>query len=351
MIEFLIIGQGLCGTWLSWFLQKEKKNFLVIDNNDKNSSSRNAAGVINPVTGRRIVKTWMIDEIIPFVEKEYAEVEKDLNIKSISQKNIIDFFPTLQMRDAFRKRMEEETFYLQQPNDQENFSSYFNYMFGYGIIAPGYVVNIETFLPAWRKRLQQNNQLQEEEFDLSQLHISADKIQYKDIIAEKIIFCDGIASFENPLFKYLPFAFNKGEALIIEAPDIPSSNIFKKSNAIIPLEKKGRFWVGTNFIWNYNDILPMKDFFEKTNQLLKEWLKVPFTITDHIASVRPANVERRPFAGMHPLHPNVGILNGMGSKGCSLAPFFAKQLSDHLVYQKQILPEADISRFRKILSR
>ncbi len=350
-VEFLIIGQGLCGTWLSWYLQKEKKNFLVIDNNDKNSSSRNAAGVINPVTGRRIVKTWMIDELIPFVEKEYAEIEKELNIKAISQKNIVDFFPTLQMRDAFLKRKEEETFYLQQPNDQENFSSYFNYIFGYGIITPGFVVNIDTLLFAWRKRLHQNNQLREEEFDLSKLHISADKIRYKDIIAEKIIFCDGIASFNNPLFKYLPFAFNKGEALIIEANDLPSVKIFKKSNAIIPLEKPGTFWVGTNFIWNYNNILPTKDFFEKTNQLLKEWLKVPFTIIDHIASVRPANVERRPFTGMHPIHQNAGILNGMGSKGCSLAPYFAKQLSDHILHKKEILPEADIKRLRKILSR
>ena len=158
-----------------------------------------AAGIINPVTGRRIVKTWMIDEFIPFVENEYAEIEKELNIKAISQKNIVDFFPTPQMRDAFLKRKEEETFYLQQPNDQENFSSYFNYDFGYGIITPGFVVNIDTLLFAWRKRLHQNNQLREEEFDLSKLHISSDKIRYKDIIAEKIIFCDGIASFNNPI--------------------------------------------------------------------------------------------------------------------------------------------------------
>jgi len=72
---------------------------------------------------------------------------------------------------------------------------------------------------------------------------------------------------------------------------------------------------------------------------------------DHKASVRPANIERRPFVGFHPAYKNVGILNGMGTKGCSLAPYFAKQLADHLVYTKEILSEADIKRFTKILTR
>ena len=72
---------------------------------------------------------------------------------------------------------------------------------------------------------------------------------------------------------------------------------------------------------------------------------------DHKASVRPANIERRPFVGFHPTYKNIGILNGMGTKGCSLAPFFAKQLTGHLINEDQILPEADINRFSKILMR
>jgi glycine/D-amino acid oxidase-like deaminating enzyme len=61
--------------------------------------------------------------------------------------------------------------------------------------------------------------------------------------------------------------------------------------------------------------------------LLKTWLKVPFKIIDHKASVRPANIERRPFVGFHPTLKNIGILNGMGTKGCSLAPIFCKAIN------------------------
>jgi glycine/D-amino acid oxidase-like deaminating enzyme len=72
---------------------------------------------------------------------------------------------------------------------------------------------------------------------------------------------------------------------------------------------------------------------------------------EHKASIRPATLERRPFVGLHPHQENAGILNGMGTKGCSLAPFFASQLVDHLLRKKGIMPEADIKRFSKILSR
>ena len=78
---------------------------------------------------------------------------------------------------------------------------------------------------------------------------------------------------------------------------------------------------------------------------------MPFKIIDHQAAIRPANIERRPFAGFHPLNNRVGILNGMGTKGCSLAPFFAKQLVDNIIYNNFIDPEADLKRFSKILAR
>src|SRR5215203_7203668 len=73
-VDYLIIGQGICGTMLSWFLHKEGKSFLVIDDNNENSSSKIAAGIINPVTGRRYVTTWMIDDLLSFAQQSYTEI-------------------------------------------------------------------------------------------------------------------------------------------------------------------------------------------------------------------------------------------------------------------------------------
>ena len=65
-IDYLIVGQGISGTMLSWFLHKEGKSFAVIDDGNEHSASKTAAGIINPITGRRYVTTWMIDEVMPF---------------------------------------------------------------------------------------------------------------------------------------------------------------------------------------------------------------------------------------------------------------------------------------------
>lgn len=350
-VDYLIIGQGISGTWLSYFLRQEQKSFIVIDNQQPNAPSRLAAGIINPVTGRRHAEVWMADELLPFVWDAYSQLGSELGINAISQKDVIDFFPSPQMRLSFQQRVDEKAAYVSIPGEENNFRDQFNYDFGYGKINPVYTAHLETIIPAWQTHLQQEGVLLEEEFNLQELHISSSHVRYKNIRADKIIFCDGAAGGNNPWFKNLPFAPNKGEALTLHIPDLPASNIYKKGLMLVPLATPEHWWIGSAYAWDFTDDKPTAEFRQKTEELLNSWLKVPFTITGHLAGLRPATLERRPFVGVHPLHTSVAILNGMGTKGCSLAPFFAKQLSDHLLYQKPIAADADINRFSRLLQR
>lgn len=350
-IDYLIIGQGISGTWLSYFLQKKGKSFLVIDNNSPNSSSKIAAGIINPVTGRRHVEVWMAKEILPFAWHAYNEIGKELNITAISQKNIIDFFPSPSMKVSFLQRIEEKNEYVHNYPQQNHFNHLFNYDFGCGEIKPVYIAHIETLLPAYQQQLKTNNLLLEEEFEINHLQIFQNNITYKNIRASAIIFCDGNSGANNPYFNLLPFAPNKGEVLIVEIHGLPQTTIFKKGMMLVPLATPGLWWVGSTYAWKFDNADPTIEFREKTASLLKDWLRVPFKIISHLSGIRPATLERRPFVGFHPLHPNIGILNGMGTKGCSLAPFFARQVVDHLCNNKTLNPEADIKRFQKILSK
>ena len=348
--EFLIIGQGISGTWLSYYLHKANISFVVIDNNQSNSASRIAAGLISPVTGRRIVKTWMINELFPFIVPAYKKLETELGIKIIEQRSLIDFHPTPQMKLAFDERLRENAQFLFQPKDQQFYTGSFNYDFGFGEVNPCYVVNLHEIMQAWRKKLLSDDQLLEKDFEIDKLEQTENGVNYKNIKAKKIIFCDGIGSARHPFFKALPFALNKGEAILIEATGIPSTHIFKKGMMLTAVQDN-LYWIGSNYLWEFPDDRPTEQFRIQTELLLKHWLKTPFRIVDHKASIRPANIERRPFVGFHPVHKNIGILNGMGTKGCSLAPFFASQLTRHLVSGEEILPEADIKRFTKILMR
>ncbi|HEY0059196.1 MAG TPA: FAD-binding oxidoreductase [Flavisolibacter sp.] len=349
-VDYIIVGQGLCGSLLSWYLQKEGKTVLVIDNGARESASLVAAGVINPVTGRRYVTSWMIDELIRFAQRAYAAFGEELETTLIVEKDLIDFFPSPQMRDAFVNRITEDDTYLHTYPDQNHFNQYFHYDFGCGKVAPVFTVFIDTLLAVWRKKLVTAECLKEEAFDAQQLELEDGTVQYKGIGAGKIIFCEGASAMTNPWFGVLPFSAVKGEALVIRCEGLTNEHIYKKGLVLVPLADEHTFWVGSNYLWEFEDAAPSAQFLKQTKNLLERWLKPAFEVIAHKAAVRPATIERRPFVGLHPHHPQLGILNGMGTKGASLAPFFAHQLVQHLVHGFPIMDEANVSRFTRILS-
>jgi glycine/D-amino acid oxidase-like deaminating enzyme len=350
MEEVLIVGQGLAGTWLSWWLHQAGISFKMIDRPDPNGASIRAAGLINPVTGRRLTTTWMIDELMPFATKAYQEIGVFLGEMLIEETSVIDFFPSVQMLQAFQKRYEEDPAYLRPGEEQEKYAAWFRYDLGWGAIQPSWLVNTEKLLTGWRKWLKNNNHLIETVFELPGLQKTSTGVEYAGIYARYIVFCDGKSSAQNPYFEKLPFALNKGEGLIVEIKGLPARQVFKKGMSLVPYGEN-IYWLGSSYEWSFENVLPTEKFRKTAEDWLKHFLKSSYTILEHFAALRPATLERRPFVGFHPQYPQIAILNGLGTKGCSLAPYFSKELADKITGTGSINPQADISRFGRILGR
>ncbi len=350
MEEVLIIGQGLAGTWLSWWLNQAGVPFHLIDKPDQDGASMRAAGLINPVTGRRMVTTWMIDELMSFASDAYGEIGRFLEDSFIREISLIDFFPSVQMLQAFKKRYDEDKTYLHPGENTERYSAWFRYDLGWGKIGPCALVNAENLLARWRMWLKKKELLIESVFDLSNLRTNDRGIVYSGAPYRYIIFCDGKASTQNPFFNRLPFALNKGEGLLVEIDGLPGDSVFKKGMSLVPY-RENIYWLGSSYEWSFDGDQPSANFRMTAESWLNYNLKLPYTILEHFAAIRPATLERRPFVGFHPVHPQIGILNGMGTKGCSLAPYFARQLVEKLKGTGIINPLADISRFEKIIRR
>lgn len=340
--DYIIVGQGIAGTFLSYYLYKAGKKVLVYDKSVPNSASKVATGIINPVTGRRIVKTWMIDTVMPFAVNAYREIGELLSIDIIHQRNILDFHPTPQMQQAFDERLPQEPDYLKKVEDIDYWRQYFNFPFGVGETDPCWLIDIKLLLSSWRNFLLQKEMLIEEEFDCTQT-IAPDT---------NVIFAEGINGLENPYFSLLPYSKCKGEALLIEIENnLPRNRIYKNGIIMVPWKKEKQWWVGSSYEWYFTDTMPSQKFSMQKELQLRLILKHPFKIIDHLSSVRPTNLERRPFVGTHPIYNNIGIFNGMGTKGCSLSPYFADEFTQFLLYGKAINPLADVKRFEKVLSR
>jgi glycine/D-amino acid oxidase-like deaminating enzyme len=350
MEEVFIVGQGLAGTWLSWWLYQAGLSFKIIDQSNPDSASRRAAGLISPVTGRRMVTTWMIDELMLFASNAYEEIGKFLDDSLIKEVSVIDLFPSVQMLQSFQKRFEEDPAYLLPGEDREKYSEWFRYELGWGAIHPCKLVNVERLLTRWRAWLKKKGLLIESVFELSKFRVNNNEIEYSDFRSRYIIFCDGKSSAQNPYFDKLPFALNKGEGLLVEIKELPGSLVFKKGMNLVPYGAN-IYWLGSSYEWAFDNDQPSENFRKSAEGWLNYNVKLPYKILEQFAAIRPATLERRPFVGFHPLHPQIGILNGLGTKGCSLAPYFAKQLVDKLKGDENINPLADISRFQKILGR
>ena len=349
-IDYLIIGQGISGTLLSRSLIKEGKKVIVIDDGNSSASSKVASGIINPVTGKRLVKTWMIEQFLPFAWNAYREIEDEFSISLIKKCNILDFHLTKDAAHLFHERPETEKEYLHKAEGEENWAEYFRFNYGIGEIDPCFLVNIRVMLGNWRAYLAESNSLLQSKFSLDDCVITERLVSYKNISAKKMIFCDGAVCADNPYFDRLPWSKDKGEVLIASIPGLPANNIYKQGTNIVPWQDE-LFWIGATHDWKFTDMQPSVSFLKQTEEHLNYWLKLPYTIIDHLVAARPVNVERRPFVGLHPLMPSVGIFNGMGTKGCSVAPYFAHQFAKHLVHATPIMPEVDVKRFAKILSR
>ena len=74
--DFLIIGQGIAGSTLALELMKRGSKVLVVDRGDPGSSSRVAAGLVTPLTGKGLNAAWRQREYLPIAEQFYRDLEK-----------------------------------------------------------------------------------------------------------------------------------------------------------------------------------------------------------------------------------------------------------------------------------
>lgn len=338
-LDYIIVGQGMAGSLLAHCLLRDGQRICVVDKPQKDSSSKTGAGIFNPITGRRIVKTWKADQLFPAAKDTYQELEDLLGVKFYHPKNMLRIFGSIKEQNDWLGRKEELKDFITQSFGPNNFAGIKDEFGSAETTGSGYL-DIPVFLSAFRAYLKTKECLIEEE--LRKFELTEKGVEWKGLKAKRLIFCLGFAP--NPWFKNLPFVASKGELLTVEIPELGEAHIIQSGIFILPLGDQ-RFRVGSTFDWEQLDSVPSPQAREELSSKLSKVTELPFQIIDHRAAVRPTVKDRRPLIGLHPKHPALGIFNGLGTKGVSLAPYFANQFSDFLQGNGALDEEVDISRF------
>jgi glycine oxidase len=345
--DYLIVGQGIAGSMLAWFLLKENKSVLVIDKYNSSSSSNVAAGIIHPITGRRIVKTWMADELIPFARKAYWELEAFFRQKFFHDLPILELLSTTKEVNDWNSRAESAELkrYISSENKDGQYNEVLKPFLKKIQINHSGWVDMQGLVIALRNFFSEKKILIEEVFEHAKLKLNNGRVQYKNIEADKIIFCEGYAAMHNPLWKHLPYLPAKGEILTIKSPFLKLENILVKSIFILPLGND-LYKVGSTYEWNELNEIPTAKAKQKILFQLDQIINVSYKVVDHKAGIRPSVKDRRPFLGFHHEHKQIGIFNGLGTKGALLAPFFAHHFSKHLLLETPLMQEVNVQAIK-----
>jgi glycine/D-amino acid oxidase-like deaminating enzyme len=332
--DFAIVGQGIAGTLLAYFLKKAGKKVVIYDNNYEGSSSKVAAGIVNPVTGRKFVRSWRINEFLPFARNVYEEIGRHLQITAYTPANIIRSLESIEDENNWLARTADPDVseYMLATADISSFAGKVNTPFGYGELAGTFHVHLHTILESFRNKWMSDNCYFTDKFMYNELIINSDSFGYGDLTFSELVFCEGFQVINNPFFRDLPIAPTKGEALIVRIPDAGFRKMYKDKVFIVH-QYDDVYWVGAGYERDSKDDLPTPKAYTMLKSELQRILKIPFEILDHKAAIRPTMHTRRPVIMQHHDIGHMYIFNGFGTKAASITPFAASQFSNYLLFK------------------
>lgn len=326
----LIIGQGLAGTWLSFHFLKEGIPFEVIDKGHTFAASNVATGLVNPLVPKRLKPTWRHEDLFfGFINEQYRAIEKTLQQQF--------FFPDKPVYKLFFEKddvvmwsyaREKGMEYLLGAFHSEPICPHFEPHLGYAEIIGSAWVNTPFFIQSYRTFLLKNNLLRNEDFTYEHFSWNGNTLRYAEKHYAAAIFCQGFEAMFSPLFPNLKLNPVKGEELVIRAKQLKLTKTVNSGLHIVPLEND-YYAVGSTFKWDDLSYEPTLAVKEEILQRLRRFYKGEIEVMEHKAGIRPAALHRRPIIGFTDSTKRIGIINGLGTKGLTLAPLMANYFTQH----------------------
>lgn len=339
--DTIIIGQGLAGTTLAWQLRRRGVSVLVVDGDRRPSASRVAAGLITPVTGKRMNLAWRFHELWPAAVELYRYVEESSGAALLHAGRSVRLFVDEHERELFDVRERDDFATLVARRDSIVDDASLRAPLGGFEMLSGGRLDVPAFLDASRRCFGEDDGFLNADVDVAaDFELTRDGVRSSrlGIEASRLILCRGFSETEGDPFEQVRFRAAKGETLTVRIPGLEEKRPIHARAWLAP-DGDDRYRVGATYTWDPLDSEPSEAARLDLCRRLSEILRLPFDVLAQQAGVRPILEGQHPIAGLHPNNPAIGIFNGLGSKGASQAPFIAGHFADALVGKGTIDPE------------
>jgi glycine oxidase len=318
--EILIVGQGLAGTLLAWEFERAGIPFNIVDAGHAESASRIAAGIINPITGQRIVKSWRIDTLLPIARESYRAFEKELGLP---------LWREMRVRRLYLNERERRV--LAEKQAKGELADYAGANDGDGFWIEGAAhVDLGAMITAARSRWLAAGLMREQRVEFAAIRHGYDLV----------VDCTGSG---NGPFNFVPWQYSKGECLTVAIDGLDPDVVLNRGHWILPLGD-GRAKVGATHCPARRDLNLTPEARAGLEAGLMAMTTQTFVVTNQHAGVRTYLGDKRPVVGRHPADAGLGVLNGLGAKGTLFAPALARQWVHHLREGVPFDPEVDVAR-------
>jgi glycine oxidase len=342
-IDYLISGQGLAGSLVAWHLLARGQRVLVVDRDEEGTSSKVAAGLVTPLAGARFNLPEGLDERLNYARKFYWDLEEAGAGTLFHHRRIARLFQNEKERTTWEQRLASEgARYERYASPLEIDRTLFRYDHGGFEMREGGWLDVPSFLEYTRISLLERASYAIGRIDAEDVDAKTEGIRWKNIIASKIIFCEGWRGNQNRFFDWIPMNPALGDILEVDLPALSGEQrIISRGGWIIPVGE-GRFRVGSSYYHHSQPEPSLTDRREALLQKLSTMTPAEVSVIQHRSAIRPVIRRSQVYLGSHPAHSNVAFFNGLGSKGVINGPWHAKRLVDYLLDGHPLPPESDL---------
>lgn len=347
--EFLIVGQGLAGTAVAWRLLERGRSFVIVDRNEPVTSSKVAAGVITPITGMRLTLNWRYHELHGEALRFYRARERELSRRFFFPRPHVRLFKNEREVELWRRRREDEAVrpYVNAfPHEPLVDGSRFeNTLGGFQQRYSGFL-DTAAYLEASRAHFAAGGAWIEDDVSEDDIELHDGAVEWKGRRFATVIFCRGWEACRSRWFSWLPFDSARGTILTLRGDFGESRCGINRGSWLVP-RGDGTVRAGSTYELRFDHPnVPAPGVVEDLIANLRTLVRVPFEVIASQTAARPIVKHCQSVIGRHPAHPQLAIMNGLGSKGSLRAPFMARRLVEHLLDGVPLDPEFDLQANR-----
>ena len=342
-VSTLVIGGGLAGTTLTWHLLDAGDDVVLVDRGEEKTSSKVAAGLISPVTGKRLARMEDFDLWWDSAKSFYRKIETRTGTSLLTESALLRLFRDEAERERVQSRVAKGW-------DVEWKNEVAPYLAPHGAVEIPVAgrLNVKRYLASSHQQFGAQLRLLEGEIHpLYDVKLAPEGVlvQKLGIMAKRVVFCQGYLGAFNPYFSRMLFNPAKGQILTVRIPGFKEDRIIQHEGWLVRVED-GLYKVGATYEHQCLDGSITLEAKEEVLTKVRNMLgRDDVEVVDHEAGVRPVLLQQWARIGTHPVEPRLGYFNGLGSKGSLQGPRLAQMLTRHLLDEEMIEKRYDVRAY------